>query len=41
VTDWQQFRNLDYGKMATLMNNPSIDGRNYHDHEKTATGSNM
>ena len=30
VTDWQQFRNLDYVKMATLMNNPVIiDGRNF------------
>ncbi|GAB1541743.1 hypothetical protein NUACC21_44150 [Scytonema sp. NUACC21] len=30
VTDWQQFRNLDYRKMATLMNNPvMIDGRNF------------
>lgn len=34
VTDWQQFRNLDYGKMATLMNNPvMIDGRNFLDRE--------
>jgi UDPglucose 6-dehydrogenase len=32
VTDWQQFRNLDYRKMATLMNNPVIiDGRNFLD----------
>jgi UDPglucose 6-dehydrogenase len=32
VTDWQQFRNLDYCKMATLMNNPvMIDGRNFLD----------
>ncbi len=32
VTDWQQFRNLDYAKMATLMNNPVvIDGRNFLD----------
>lgn len=32
VTDWQQFRNLDYGKMAKLMNNPVIiDGRNFLD----------
>ncbi len=30
VTDWQQFRNLDYVKMAALMNNPVIiDGRNF------------
>ena len=30
VTDWQQFWNLDYRKMAFLMNNPvMIDGRNF------------
>lgn len=30
VTEWQQFSSLDYGKMATLMNNPvMIDGRNF------------
>ncbi|KAF3885343.1 MULTISPECIES: UDP-glucose dehydrogenase family protein [Nostocales] len=30
VTDWQQFRHLDYRKMATLMNSPvMIDGRNF------------
>lgn len=30
VTDWQQFRNLDYAKMAALMNTPIIiDGRNF------------
>lgn len=35
VTDWQQFRNLDYCKMATLMNNPVlIDGRNFLDREE-------
>ena len=35
VTDWQQFRNLDYVKMATLMNNPvMIDGRNFLDREE-------
>jgi UDPglucose 6-dehydrogenase len=35
VTDWQQFRNLDYGKMATLMNNPVlIDGRNFLEREE-------
>jgi UDPglucose 6-dehydrogenase len=35
VTDWQQFRNLDYAKMATLMNNPvMIDGRNFLDREE-------
>lgn len=32
VTDWEQFRKLDYGKMAKLMNNPvMIDGRNFLD----------
>ncbi|WP_421656032.1 UDP-glucose dehydrogenase family protein [Leptothermofonsia sp. ETS-13] len=32
VTDWQQFRNLDYTKMASLMNTPIvIDGRNFLD----------
>ena len=35
VTDWKQFRNLDYRKMATLMNNPvMIDGRNFLDREE-------
>jgi UDPglucose 6-dehydrogenase len=35
VTDWQQFRHLDYKKMATLMNNPvMIDGRNFLDREE-------
>jgi len=35
VTEWQQFRNLDYNKMATLMNNPvMIDGRNFLDREE-------
>lgn len=34
VTDWQQFRSLDYEKMASLMNNPVIiDGRNCLDRE--------
>lgn len=34
VTDWQQFRNLDYAKMAQLMNSPIlIDGRNFLDPE--------
>lgn len=34
VTDWKQFRTLDYAKMAKLMNNPvMIDGRNYLDQE--------
>ncbi|MBZ8181767.1 MAG: UDP-glucose/GDP-mannose dehydrogenase family protein [Oscillatoria sp. PMC 1051.18] len=32
VTDWEQFQNLDYKKMAKLMNNPVvIDGRNFLD----------
>jgi UDPglucose 6-dehydrogenase len=32
VTDWQQFRTLDYAKMASLMNNAvMIDGRNFLD----------
>ncbi|MEM8809159.1 MAG: nucleotide sugar dehydrogenase, partial [Cyanobacteria bacterium P01_G01_bin.38] len=30
VTDWAQFKDLDYGKMAALMHTPIlIDGRNY------------
>ncbi|PSB31769.1 UDP-glucose dehydrogenase family protein [Chlorogloea sp. CCALA 695] len=34
VTDWSQFRTLDYAKMASLMNNPVlIDGRNFLDRE--------
>ncbi len=34
VTDWQQFRHLDYVKMAGLMNHPVlIDGRNFLDRE--------
>ncbi|MBA2748912.1 MAG: UDP-glucose/GDP-mannose dehydrogenase family protein [Tatlockia sp.] len=34
VTDWSQFRTLDYAKMANLMNNPVlIDGRNFLDRE--------
>ena len=34
VTDWEQFRKLDYTKMAKLMNNPvMIDGRNFLDRE--------
>jgi len=32
VTDWAQFKTLDYGKMASLMNAPvMIDGRNFLD----------
>jgi UDPglucose 6-dehydrogenase len=35
VTEWQQFSNLDYGKMAKLMCHPvMIDGRNFLDPEK-------
>ena len=34
VTDWEQFRKLDYAKMAKLMTNPVIiDGRNFLDRE--------
>ncbi|MBW4494165.1 MAG: UDP-glucose/GDP-mannose dehydrogenase family protein [Oscillatoria princeps RMCB-10] len=34
VTDWPQFRNLDYAKMAKLMGHAVIiDGRNYLDRE--------
>jgi len=34
VTEWQQFRELDYGKMSSLMNqNVIIDGRNFLDRE--------
>lgn len=34
VTDWKQFRTLDYSKMAKLMVNPVIiDGRNFLDQE--------
>ncbi|MBW4520286.1 MAG: UDP-glucose/GDP-mannose dehydrogenase family protein [Scytolyngbya sp. HA4215-MV1] len=34
VTDWQQFRNLDYVKMGKLMQTPVvIDGRNFLDQE--------
>lgn len=32
VTDWKQFKTLDYGKMAGMMNMPvMIDGRNFLD----------
>ena len=35
VTDWEQFRHIDYVKMSKLMNNPvMIDGRNYIEREK-------
>jgi UDPglucose 6-dehydrogenase len=34
VTDWEQFRKLDYVNMAKLMTNPvMIDGRNFLDRE--------
>jgi UDPglucose 6-dehydrogenase len=34
VTDWQEFKNLDYGAMAKVMNSPvMIDGRNFLDRE--------
>jgi UDPglucose 6-dehydrogenase len=34
VTDWAEFRNLDYAKMGQTMTNPvMIDGRNYLDQE--------
>lgn len=34
VTDWQQFRNLDYQRVASLMNNPVlVDARNFLDRE--------
>jgi UDPglucose 6-dehydrogenase len=34
VTDWEQFRKLDYVKMAKLMNSPvMIDGRNFLDRD--------
>ncbi len=39
VTDWKQFKNLDYKKMATLMNNPVIiDGRNFLDRDVVEAG---
>ncbi len=35
VTDWAKFQNLDYTKMASLMNAPvMIDGRNFLDQKK-------
>jgi UDPglucose 6-dehydrogenase len=35
VTDWQQFRDLDFVKMAKLMNSPIvIDGRNFLDRQQ-------
>ncbi|NJL81825.1 MAG: UDP-glucose/GDP-mannose dehydrogenase family protein [Chloroflexaceae bacterium] len=38
VTDWQEFLQLDYRKMASLMNNPvMIDGRNFLDRQQLET----
>lgn len=38
VTDWEQFRSFDFGKMAKLMNNPLIiDGRNFLNREAVET----
>jgi len=35
VTDWKQFRHLDYAKMAALMHSPVIiDGRNFLDRKE-------
>lgn len=35
VTDWKEFRTLDFAKMAKLMNHPVIiDGRNFFDQEE-------
>lgn len=35
VTDWKEFRALDFAKMAKLMNHPvMIDGRNFFDQEE-------
>ena len=35
ITDWKQFRHLDYAKMATLMHSPvMIDGRNFLDRKE-------
>lgn len=35
VTNWKQFAELDFGKMAGLMNTPiMVDGRNFLDREK-------
>ncbi|MBW4654610.1 MAG: UDP-glucose/GDP-mannose dehydrogenase family protein [Kaiparowitsia implicata GSE-PSE-MK54-09C] len=34
VTDWKEFKNIDFAKVSKLMNNPVIiDGRNYLDQE--------
>ncbi len=38
VTDWKQFKDLDYSKMAGLMNTPNlIDGRNFLDRKELET----
>jgi UDPglucose 6-dehydrogenase len=38
VTDWKQFKELDYAKMSTLMNNPVIvDARNFLDRHHLET----
>ncbi|MCP2731217.1 UDP-glucose dehydrogenase family protein [Limnofasciculus baicalensis] len=38
VTDWEQFRKLDYSQMASLMNHPvMIDGRNFLDRKVLET----
>jgi len=38
ITDWDQFRHLDYRKMATLMHTPVlIDGRNFLDQQTLET----
>jgi UDPglucose 6-dehydrogenase len=38
ITEWQQFRQLDYAKMVSLMANPVvIDGRNFLDREVLET----
>jgi UDPglucose 6-dehydrogenase len=39
VTDWEQFRNLDYTKLSKLMNSPVIiDGRNFLDRDAAEKG---
>jgi UDPglucose 6-dehydrogenase len=39
VTDWQEFSDLDYGKLAGLMNTPiMVDGRNYLSPQDLAQG---
>ncbi|MFP4008626.1 MAG: UDP-glucose dehydrogenase family protein [Spirulinaceae cyanobacterium] len=39
VTDWEQFRNLDYTKLSKLMHSPVIiDGRNFLDREAAEKG---